>query len=76
MTDRREDGAATPAARGGFGRFGRLAERAFNGIAAVILFLLMLLSFIDVVGRDVFDAPLPGGFEITEIMMAALIFVL
>jgi TRAP-type C4-dicarboxylate transport system permease small subunit len=42
--------------------------------AALIMFTMMLVTFVDVVGRS-FDYPLPGGFEITEILLAALIFI-
>jgi TRAP-type C4-dicarboxylate transport system permease small subunit len=41
---------------------------------AAILFLLMLVTFIDVMGRYLFSLPLPGAFELTQILMAVLIF--
>ena len=48
---------------------------AVLGIAAsIILFLMMLLTFVDVVARYLFNFPLRGGFEITELMLLALIF--
>src|SRR5258706_2403390 len=48
---------------------------AVLGIAAsVILFLMMLLTFVDVVARYLFNFPLRGGFEITELMLLVLIF--
>jgi TRAP-type C4-dicarboxylate transport system permease small subunit len=34
----------------------------------------MVVTCADVVGRYFLNTPLPGGFELTEIMMAALIF--
>ncbi len=71
MTDRESGVTATP---GWDDRLGRRIEFFLGGCAAVILFLLMLVAFVDVVGREAFSAPLPGGFEITELMMAALIF--
>ncbi len=41
---------------------------AVLGIAAsLILFLMMLLTFVDVVARYLFNFPLRGGFEITEL---------
>jgi len=58
----------------------RLAEfiRRIDGllgvIAALILLTLMLLTCVDVVGRYVFERPIPGGFEMTELAMGALIF--
>ena len=48
---------------------------AVLGIAAsVILFLMMVLTFVDVVARYLFNFPLRGGFEVTELMLLALIF--
>ncbi len=47
----------------------------FLGILAVtLLFAMMALTFVDVCGRYFFDLPVPGGFEITEIMLSTLIF--
>jgi len=43
-------------------------------IMAAILFLLMLVTFVDVMGRYLFGLPLPGAFELTQILMAVLIF--
>ena len=48
---------------------------AVLGIAAsIILFLMMLLTFVDVVARYLFNFPLRGGFEVTELMLLVLIF--
>ena len=55
-------------------RFERWLDRLLGGLAALILFAMMALTAVDVVGRYIFDAPVPGGFEITELMMASLIF--
>jgi len=43
-------------------------------IAAVMLMALMLITCIDVVGRYVFNNPLPGSVELTEIGMALMVF--
>lgn len=43
-------------------------------VASLILFLLMVVTFVDVVGRYAFNMPLPGAFELTEIGMAVLVF--
>src|SRR3546814_109434 len=51
-----------------------LIEKVVCGFAATILFCLMVCTFVDVVGRYVFNSPLPGALELTEIMMASLIF--
>ncbi|MCP3686873.1 MAG: TRAP transporter small permease [Gammaproteobacteria bacterium] len=48
--------------------------RLLGGFAALLLFLMMLLTFTDVIGRYIFNFPIPGGFEVTEIMLATMIF--
>ncbi len=48
---------------------------AVLGIAAsILLFGMMTLTFVDVVLRYVFNRPLRGAFEITELMLLVLIF--
>jgi len=49
-------------------------EPLLGAIAAVLLFCMMTLTFIDVVLRYLFNAPLKGSFEITELMLVVLIF--
>jgi TRAP-type C4-dicarboxylate transport system permease small subunit len=45
------------------------------GVAAsVILFCMMTLTFVDVVARYVFNRPLRGAFEVTELLLLVLIF--
>ncbi len=51
-----------------------LATRMLGVVGAVLLFLMMTLTFVDVWGRYIFNSPIPGGFEVTELMMATLIF--
>lgn len=53
--------------------FDRLVVPVLNAVAAVVLFCLMLLTCIDVTGRY-FGRPVFGGFELTEVLLAALIF--
>jgi len=55
-------------------RFARRVEAALGVVAAALLFAMMLLTFVDVVGRYLFNQSVVGAFEITEIMMALLIF--
>ena len=55
-------------------RFARRVEAVLGVVAAALLFAMMLLTFVDVVGRYLFDQSVVGAFEITEIMMALLIF--
>jgi len=42
--------------------------------SAVVLFLMMMLTAVDVTGRYLFNRPINGGFELTEMMLAALIY--
>jgi len=49
-------------------------ELVLGVTSAVVLFLMMMVTTVDVVGRYVFNKPLNGGFEITEMMLAALIY--
>jgi len=49
-------------------------EHALGGLVAVLLFLMMVLTLIDVVGRYFFDAPVPAAYEITELAMGVAIF--
>lgn len=49
-------------------------EQALNGIAALILFIMMLLTGVDVIGRYFFNHPVPGAFELTEVLLVLLIF--
>ena len=42
--------------------------------AGVVLFALMLLTCADVVARYFLNKPIAGGFEVTECLLAALIF--
>ena len=48
---------------------------AVLGIAASVLLLcMMLLTFADVVARYLFNRPIRGGFELTELLLLVLIF--
>jgi TRAP-type C4-dicarboxylate transport system permease small subunit len=49
-------------------------DRALGLAAAVLLFCLMMLTTADVVGRYIFNWPLRGAFEITELLLLTLIF--
>ncbi|MFT5113630.1 MAG: TRAP-type C4-dicarboxylate transport system permease small subunit [Parasphingorhabdus sp.] len=49
-------------------------RRVLGGFGAALLFFMMALTFVDVLGRYFFDAPVKGGFEITEFVLATLIF--
>ena len=56
----------------------KLLEKFLNWssglIAAMALFSIMWLTLVDVTGRKFFAHSLPGGLEITEILMVMVIF--
>ena len=52
----------------------RRADAVLGVAASAILFCMMLLTFVDVVARYVFNRPLRGAFEVTELMLLVLIF--
>lgn len=62
----------TPAGRS---RALRAAELVLGVMVAALLIAMMLVTAIDVFGRYLLSAPLPGAFEITEIMLAMIVFI-
>ena len=52
----------------------RLLDLGLGGCCAFLLMGLVALTVVDVVGRYVLTAPLPGAFELTELMLGALVF--
>ncbi len=52
----------------------RLAEGLLGIIAAVLLMAMMLITTVDVVGRYIVKQPLPGAYELIELMLAINIF--
>ena len=55
-------------------RWERHVEAILGVAASAILFAMMLLTVVDVVARYVFNRPLRGAFEVTELMLLVLIF--
>ena len=52
----------------------RIIAPTLGYFAAAVLFGLMTLTCVDVIGRYFFGTPVYGGFEMTEMLLAALIF--
>jgi len=52
----------------------RRADAVLGIAASAILLAMMCLTFVDVVARYVFNRPIRGGFEVTELMLLVLIF--
>lgn len=54
---------------------GKLLRRAGRFILAFALFALMLVTVIDVIGRDLFNSPLRGGYELSGLLLMVLFFI-
>ena len=50
------------------------ASKVLAGVACIVLFAMMLLTFADVLGRYVFLSPLPAAYEMISLMMPGIIF--
>ena len=48
--------------------------RILTTIAGAMILVMMVVTTIDVIGRDEFNMPLFGAFEMTEILMGLVIF--
>jgi TRAP-type transport system small permease protein len=55
-------------------RIGLWLDRTLGLVAAVILFTVMMLTTVDVISRYLFNWPLRGAFELTELGLLSLIF--
>jgi len=53
---------------------GRL-DRTLGLILAALMFAMMMLTFVDVVGRQIFNAPILGSNEMTRIAMGLLVYI-
>lgn len=51
-------------------------QRAMEMTGCASLAVLMVVVFIDVVGRNLFNRPLPWGTELLEVVLAVMIFAL
>lgn len=57
-----------------FGPFARAPGFILGLVTTVTLFAMMVLTFVDVFGRYIFNSPIKAGYEMIEIMMGTLIF--
>ncbi|MBW6392561.1 TRAP transporter small permease [Billgrantia antri] len=55
-------------------RVGRVMQLTLEGVAGATLFAMMLLTTADVAGRFFFNSPILGTVELTQLMLAALVF--
>ena len=49
-------------------------ELLLMAVVGTTVFLMMAITFVDVIGRYGFNAPIPGGFELIEFLMPLCIF--
>ena len=50
-------------------------ERMLTAVGTASLLALMLIVFIDVTGRNLFNSPLPWGTEVMEVLLGLMVFV-
>ena len=51
-----------------------ILDKALMTCVAVVMFGMMAVTFVDVLGRYFFSAPIPGGFELIEFMLPLAMF--
>ncbi|MCW5773131.1 MAG: TRAP transporter small permease [Rhodospirillaceae bacterium] len=49
--------------------------RALGIVLAALVFGMMAITFVDVLGRDLFNHPLPAAFELTRLALGTMVFV-
>lgn len=50
-----------------------LVSRVLPALAAALIMMMVLVTVVDVIGRYLFASPLPGAFELTQILLADLV---
>jgi TRAP-type C4-dicarboxylate transport system permease small subunit len=64
MTEQRQDLARVVA----------IADKLLGALSTITLFGMMALTVADVVGRYILNAPLHGAYELTEVLLALVVF--
>ncbi|PSW10863.1 TRAP transporter small permease [Photobacterium rosenbergii] len=55
-------------------RLSQVIRRGLEALAALSLMLMMVITFVDVVGRFFFSSPLIGSTEMIEVLLAVMVF--
>ncbi len=55
-------------------RLSQAIRRGLEALAALSLMLMMVITFVDVVGRFFFSSPLIGSTEMIEVLLAVMVF--
>lgn len=69
-----EDNSPGPAGSGVDYWLGEVPARVLSVVACIVLFFMMVLTFVDVGGRYLFASPLPAAYEIISYTMPFIIF--
>lgn len=56
-----------------YSRLRRAARNALGTVVAAAMFAMMVVTFVDVVGRYVFSRPIPGAYELMQILMGIMV---
>ncbi|UPQ90293.1 TRAP transporter small permease [Vibrio sinaloensis] len=54
--------------------FAKAIERGLGSLAALSLFLMMVITFVDVTARNLLNAPILGSTEMIEVLLAIMVF--
>jgi TRAP-type C4-dicarboxylate transport system permease small subunit len=52
----------------------RRLEASQGVVLAALIFAMMAITFIDVIGRYLFDAPVPGAYEIITLLLGVVVY--
>lgn len=52
----------------------RLIEKFLNGMAGLLLLAMMFLGAADVIGRYIFNRPITGAMETSQLLMGGMVF--
>lgn len=52
----------------------RYVNIGFTALAAFCIFVMMVYGFVDVVGRYAFNSPLYGTYELSQLLLATVVF--
>jgi TRAP-type C4-dicarboxylate transport system permease small subunit len=53
----------------------RSLEASQGIVLSILLFAMMTITFFDVIGRYVLDAPIPAAYEITTLLLGTVVYV-
>ena len=73
-TDPRSDRASDRIDAPSGTRAGRYLAAIPDGVSSLVLFVLMVMTCIDVIGRELLNDPLDGATELTQLMLGVIVF--